>query len=69
MLSDDESWDDDTEINREVWLNALLAMTGDKERKAELIRRISEKTGQPPEQVEKIIAASIDYLMGSARSN
>lgn len=69
MQSDDDSWNDETEINPEVWLQALLAMTGDKQRKAEMIRKVAEKTGQPPEQVKLIIAATINYLSGKARSN
>ena len=69
MLNDDESWNDETEIDPEVWLQALLAMTGDKERRAELIRKISEKTGQTPEKVELIISATMNYLSGKARSN
>lgn len=67
--NEEEPWDDDIEIDPEVWLQALLAMTGDKERRAELIRKISEKTGQAPEQVELIISATMNYLSGKARSN
>ncbi len=50
MLTDDDSWNDETEIDPEVWLQALLAMTGDKERRGELIRKVSEKTDLPPEK-------------------
>jgi hypothetical protein len=67
--NEDETWNDETEINPEAWLQALLAMTGDKERKAELVRKISEKTGQTLEQVEAILAATINYLSEKARSN
>jgi hypothetical protein len=48
MSNDDESWKDETEIDPEVRMQALLAMPGDKERRAELVRKIAEKTGQPP---------------------
>jgi hypothetical protein len=68
-MQTDDSWDDETEIDPEVWLQALLAISGDKERKAELIRKISEKTGQPPEQIEVILSATITYLAGVSRSN
>jgi hypothetical protein len=60
---------DETRINIDEWLYALLAMTGDKERREKLIRQISEKTGQPPEQVEIIISATIKYLADASRSN
>jgi hypothetical protein len=69
MLDDQEPWDDETEIDPEVWVQALLAMTGDKDRREELIRKISEKTGQTPEKVELIISATITYLSNRARSN
>ena len=69
MQNDDESWDDETEIDPEVWMQALLAMTGDKDFKADLVRQISEKTGQTPEEVELIISAAMNYLAGKARSN
>jgi hypothetical protein len=68
-MQNDDDWNDETEINPEVWMQALLAMTGDKERKAELIRKISEKTGQTPEQLETIISATMNYLAGKSRSN
>ena len=69
MQNDEEPWDDNTEIDPEVWLQALLAMTGDKERREELVRKISEKTGQTPEHVELIISASINYMANKTRSN
>jgi hypothetical protein len=69
MLNDDESWDEETEIDPEVWLRTLLAMTGDKDLKAELIRKVSESTGQTPEKVELIISVLMNTLSGKARSN
>jgi hypothetical protein len=68
-MQTDDSWDDETEIDPEVWLQALLAISGDKERRAEFIRKISEKTGQSPEQIEVILSATLTYLTGTARSN
>ena len=69
MENDEEPWDDETTIDPELWVQALLAMTGDKDRKEELVRKISEKTGQTPEKVELIISATITYLSNKARSN
>ena len=69
-MSDDENdWNDETEIDVDQWLHVLLAIAGDKERKEKMIRRIAEKTGQPPEQIETIIAAAIKYLANSSRPN
>ena len=69
MENDQGSWDDDTEIDPEVWVQVLLAMTGDKDRREELVRKIAENTGQTPEKVEVIITAMLNYLTGKARSN
>ena len=38
-------------ISPHVWLRTLLAIAGDKDRKAEAIQIISEQTGFPPEKV------------------
>ena len=69
MQDHEEPWDDDTEIDPEVWLQALLAMTGDKDRREELVRKISKKTGQTPEHVELIISAVINFVAGKSRSS
>ena len=69
MENDQEPWDDDTEIDPEVWVQVLLAMTGDKDRREELVRKIAENTGQTPEKVELIITAMLNYLTGKVRSN
>ena len=69
MQNDEEPWDDDTEINPEVWLQALLEMTSNKDRREELVRKISEKTGETPEHVELIISAVINFVAGKSRSN
>lgn len=68
MQTEDNAWDD-VEIDAESLLQALLAVTGDKEKRAEVIRKISEKTGQTPEKVELIISATLNYLAGRTRSN
>lgn len=59
----------DFEIIPEVWLPALLAITGDKERRADLIRQLSERTGLVPEKVELIISALLTELSNRSRSN
>ena len=69
MQQDGEPWGDDIEIDPEVWVQALLAITGDKDRREEFIQKISEKTGQTPEKVELIISATITYLSSKSRSN
>ena len=56
-------------INPEVWLHTLLAITGDKEKKAEMIRQITQRTGFSPPQVELIIATTISFLISQTRAN
>jgi hypothetical protein len=65
----EERTDNDRQIDPELWLRALLALTGDRERREDLIRRISEKTGQIPENVEKILHATLNILANKSRSN
>ena len=56
-------------INAHVWLRTLLAIAGDKERKAEAIQIISEQTGFPPDKVEVILATTISVLLNDTRAN
>ncbi|MBN8581005.1 MAG: hypothetical protein J0L96_10065 [Anaerolineae bacterium] len=64
---DDEN--DEEEINVEEWLFALMAMTGNKAGMDELVRKISTKTGQSLDEVEKIITATIQELAKRSRTN
>ena len=56
-------------INPETWLRTLLAIAGDKEKKEEVIKKISQKTGYLPEQVEVIFASTISILINQTRAN
>jgi hypothetical protein len=56
-------------INPHIWLRTLLAIAGDKDRKAEAIQIISEQTGFPTEKVEVILATTISVLMNDTRAN
>ena len=67
--NDDETWNDETEINPEAWLQVLLAITSDEKHKADFVRKLSEKTGQPLHEVEAILTATINFLAEKARSN
>lgn len=51
------------------WLHALLAIVGDRERKEEVVRKVSVKTGLPPEKAELIVSAAINYLTNTSRAN
>lgn len=56
-------------INPHVWLRTLLAIAGDKDRKAEAVQIISEQTGFPPEKVEVILATTISVLLNDTLAN
>lgn len=60
---------EDFKINPHVWLRTLLAIAGDKEKKEEVIQRITQETGCPPEKVKVIFATTINILMNQTRSN
>jgi hypothetical protein len=56
-------------INPHVWLQTLLAIAGDKDRKSAAIQIISEQTGFPPDKVEVILATTISILLNDTRAN
>jgi hypothetical protein len=60
---------DNFRINPQVWLRTLLAITGDKEKKAEVVQLISQTTDFSPEKVEMIIATTIKILINETRLN
>jgi hypothetical protein len=61
--------DGDMEIDADLWLHVLLAISGDKERWASMVSKTSEKTGLPPEKVELILNETMKYLANFSRSN
>jgi hypothetical protein len=56
-------------INPHVWLEGLLAIAGDKEKKQEVIETISIQSGLPIETVEVIFGSTLKILMNDTRSN
>ena len=56
-------------INPHVWLQTLLAIAGDKDKKEEVIQVISQHTGFPPEKVAVILSTTISVLVSETRSN
>lgn len=56
-------------INPEVWLHTLLAIIGDKEKKAEAVQQIVQKTGLSPEEVQVFIKTTISILINQTRAN
>ena len=56
-------------INPHIWLQTLLAIAGDREKKKEVVQTVSEQSGFPPERVEMILASTINILINDTRSN
>jgi hypothetical protein len=69
MENFDAPWDDSYEIDPEIWLQALLAMTSNKDDKERLVKGIAGKTGLVPEKVELLIDCTIEFMANKARSN
>ena len=56
-------------INPQIWLQTLLAIAGDPEKKAEVIQAIAEQSELSVEQIEIIFAKTIKILLNDTRSN
>jgi hypothetical protein len=70
-MSNEYEFDDleNFKINPHVWLRTLIAIAGDKDRKAEAVQTISEQTGFSPDRVEVILATTISVLLQDTRAN
>lgn len=56
-------------INPQEWLQTLLAVAGDREKKAEFLQRVAQETGCPLENMEALMSTTIKILMDQTRSN
>ena len=56
-------------INPHVWLQTLLAIAGDKEKKEEVIASVAEQSGLPIETVEVIFGSTLRVLLQDTRAN
>jgi len=69
MENFDAPWDDNYEIDPEIWFQALLAMTNDKAYKEDMVAGIAKNTGLASEQIEVLIAYTMEFMANRARSN
>lgn len=67
MEHDEDLINFDDDIDPEIWFQALLAMTSDKERRKRLIQKGVEKTGLPPEKVETFITAKLNFVVRKSK--
>ena len=56
-------------INPQAWLQTLLAIAGDKQKKKEVIQTISQQSDVSLETAEIIFAKTIKVLINDTRSN
>ena len=56
-------------INPQAWLQTLLAIAGDKQKKKEVIQTISKQSDVSLETAEIIFAKTIKVLINDTRSN
>jgi len=56
-------------INPNDWLQGLLAIAGDKDKKAEVIEIVAQQSGLPLNEVEAIFGCAIKVLVQETRSN
>lgn len=56
-------------IDPHEWLQTLLAIAGDKDKKQEVIQTVAEQSGLPLETVEVIFGSAIKILINDTRSN
>jgi hypothetical protein len=56
-------------IDPHTWLQTLLAIAGDKEKKQEVIETVAQQSGLPFESVEVIFGSAIKVLINDTRSN
>jgi len=56
-------------INPEIWLQTLVAIAGDKEKRDEAVRQITQKTGFSTEEAKVIIRTTIGVLLNQTRAN
>ncbi|HJS18320.1 MAG TPA: hypothetical protein VJ785_06215 [Anaerolineales bacterium] len=70
-MQDDYQLDDmeNFKIDPHTWLRTLLAILGDKEKKANVIQIIAEKTGFTTEEAELIMTTIMGVLINDTRSN
>lgn len=59
----------EVEIDPELWLQVLLAKSGDEREKAAFIQEITQISGVAPEKIEEIMRIMIRYFMEITRSN
>jgi hypothetical protein len=64
-----ETEDENFEIDPELWRQVLLMLNANPSKKEELVQRISRKTGMVPENVEKIMQATLELMFKLTRGN
>ncbi|MBU0512678.1 MAG: hypothetical protein KKD28_15310 [Chloroflexi bacterium] len=61
--------ENDIQIDPQVWLQFLLAVSGDPQKQHELFERISQNSGVPVDKVAEISELLIQTFLEGTRSN
>ena len=69
MENFDAPFDDNSEIDPEIWLQYLLFMNSDKKEKEKLFKRIMMRTGLPYEKIELLLDCTLNFMASKARAN
>ena len=63
-MNDDEPLSDENEfgIDPEQLLQSLLSLSGDDELRLDVVEKLAQRMGLPPEKAELLMKATIEYL-------
>lgn len=60
---------DDIEIDPEIWLQYLIAVLPNDEKREKVIQKVSEASGVSPDKVEEIMQAMVKLFLKTTRQN
>ena len=70
-MDDDEPLSDENEfgIDPEQLLQSLLSLSGDDELRLDVVEKLAQRMGLPPEKAELLMRATIEYLKNQSGSD
>ena len=70
-MDDDEPLSDENEfgIDPEQLLQSLLLLSGDDELRLDVVEKLAQRMGLPPEKAELLMRATIEYLKNQSGSD
>ncbi|MBL8077558.1 MAG: hypothetical protein JNM55_06330 [Anaerolineales bacterium] len=70
-MDDDEPLSDENEfgIDPEQLLQSLLSLSGDDELRLDVVEKLAQRMGLPPEKADLLMRATIEYLKNQSGSD